>query len=415
MFNQKLFLSVMALIVIGTMNCTSQPVEIRPGEQVMPYPSYMTLKNDTLVVNAINADGRYSFGRLVAINTSALDKALEGDGPKNPLPWASVVTSNTLIPTAAGMMSLDGALLFASSGNNRLYKMALTDKGFACNEPQASIDECGEASSFSLSDLDPLAVQIISSDASEEIVAVSYASSSRIDLISFGPGAPMKSKKQLDATNFIRPKIKDKISSDEIVITKKIQVEGSLAYFLLERQIRAGSARQAHNGAYIAAIPVADLVNNAKVPDASITLWNLKSAYSMTGVHDFFIDQAEEVAYILGRSPEALFKINLKTSVLVDMAPACMSASSLAVSKTKNRIVMPCFSDNRIASFTMTPLAPDITSSIHGQGPIYAVIDESKNYIYVSFFGDGRLAIFDDQLKYLGHIFEPVSSNGNGG
>ncbi len=415
MFKQKLFSCSMGvlIIILSNISCTSQPVAIPPGEQVMPYPFFMALKNDLLLINSANTDGRFSHGRMVGINTLELDKALKGNGAKTPIPWSSVVTSNTMIPNAAGMMSLDGDLVFASSANNRLYKVPMSESGFVCNNPGQSVEQCQEALSLSLSELDPLAVQVISNGA-EEIVAVSYWSSPRIDIISHSKSSPMKVLKHFDAADFIKSKTSAKISSDEIVVTKKIQVENGLVYFLLERISNDVVSRSALKGAYLVAISPADLLKFDSIPESAIKLYNLKDNYFIAGVHDMFVDGTNEIAYILGRSPEALFKINLKTSVLMDTATACMSASSLAVSKANNRIIMPCFKDNRVASFTMSPLALDTTSAIHGQGPIYAVIDERKKYIYVSFFNDGKVAIFDEELKYLGHVFEPVSANGMG-
>jgi hypothetical protein len=123
------------IIILSNISCTSQPVAIPPGEQVMPYPFFMALKNDLLLINSANTDGRFSHGRMVGINTLELDKALKGNGAKTPIPWSSVVTSNTMIPNAAGMMSLDGDLVFASSANNRLYKVPMSESGFVCNNP----------------------------------------------------------------------------------------------------------------------------------------------------------------------------------------------------------------------------------------------------------------------------------------
>lgn len=406
MLNRRIVPYVISIIAIGISSCTSQPVETPPGDYVMPFPLHMALKDNVLLVGGVNADNRFSHGRLVALDTEALDKVLKSDAPKYPISLQSVLSANMLIPTASSMMAVKDDIFFASP-EGRLYKVPMTPKGFVCNRAQSFIEGCKDVKSLDVGHTEPLALQIISKN--PEILAISFSSSSRISLVSLSTMTP---KKSFDAYDFLHAK-GIKISAEERVLTKKILVEkkdtaDALVYFLLERRsiVQISPSPQ---GAYLVAIKQADLLTKDTIPASLISLWDFKDLFSIVGVHDIFVDESNKMAYLLGQSPEILFKINLTTSVLIDTAPACVSASSLTVSVAQNRIVMPCFKDNRIASFTMSPLALDITSKIYGQGPSYVVIDENKNYIYVSFFNDGRVVIFDNQLNYLGHVFDATT------
>lgn len=407
MLNRKIVPYVISIIAIGIGSCTSQPIESPPGEYVMPFPLHMALKEDVLLVGGVNADSRFSHGRLVALDTNALENSLKGGGPKDPIPIKSVLTANMLIPTASSMMSVEKDIVF-SSAEGRLFKVPMTPKGFQCNQPQRSIEDCKDALYLDLNQTEPLALQIIKS-AGKEILAISFSSSSRINLVNL---STMKLEKSFDAYDFLTAK-GIKISADERVLTKKIRVEkkdtaDALVYFLLERRSTVQMS-PSPQGAYLVAIKESVLLSKDKIPASLISLWDFKDHFSVVAVHDIFIDESNNRAYLLGQSPELLFKINLTTNVLLDTAPACVEASSLTVSVAQNRIIMPCFGGNRIASFTMSPLALDITSNIHGQGPAYVVIDEKRNYIYVSYYSDGRVVIFDNQLKYLGHVFDATT------
>lgn len=387
------------------LSCATPPKQQVPDDSVLPFPFHMVQKDNFLFINGTNADAHYGFGRLMAINTDALDAYLKSDKKKNPIPASEVVRSNTLIPGGASMMSVANDVLMASSVSNKFYKLPLRTEGLSCNKPGVSIDHCPEVKSLPLSGTDPLRVNTLKTSATETIVALAYAASSYIDLISVKAEALTKIKaiNMLDVLN----RASKKIPVDELVVVKKIQIEGDKIYLLVEQQFKSLTARFKEKNSFLVSMVLEDFLNKETLSADDISVWDLKDLFFITGVHDSFIDQ--NTAYILAKSPEALFKIDLSRNHILDRATSCMSASSLSVSKSMNRIIMPCFGDNHIASFSMSPLVLELSTPILGQGPIYALIDEVKKYIYVSFFKEGKLMIFDENLRYLGHIFEPPS------
>lgn len=388
------------------LSCTTPFSQNLPDAEVLPYPFHMVQKDQTLIINSTNADGRYSFGRLMAINTEALDNYLKSDKPKSPIAAKEVVRANTLIPSAVGTMAVGNDLVFASGETNLLYKVALTNNGFSCARPNQSIAACSGVTSIALSGMDPLMINTFKGSASEEIIVVAFASSNDIDLIRSTKEGLSKIK-HINTLEMVNKKLSEKIPEDEFIIIKKIQVEEDKIYVLLEHEFKSLTTRLTPKASFLMSVSVSDFLNKEKLDAEMLSLWNLRELFSISAVHDSFIDGT--TAYVLGKSPEALFKIDLSHKLILDTATGCMSASSLSVSKSMNRIITPCFGDNRVASFSMSPLVLEFSTPVLGQGPIYALIDESKKYIYVSFFKEGKLVILDESLRYLGHIFEPAS------
>ncbi|MCA9508532.1 MAG: hypothetical protein KC505_08940 [Myxococcales bacterium] len=406
--------AIKLIALFSWVGCTSAPVKVPPPDHSVPFPLHMALEGDALLVVGANTDDHFSDGKLVVIDTTAVDRVIKSGVPKNPIAWNSVVTSNVLIPSASSMIALDSnTVTFASDSSSRLYRFSIRSGVLSCENAQKSIVDCKDTQSLSLKQSEPGYLQLIATNNNEKNLLISYRTSSQIELISLG--TKMKHVRSFNFVDTLKSK-NIKISADEIIVTKKIQVEKnnekSLVYFLLERQFKEDKSQP--QGIYLLSINLSDLLNNEKISPSRVNFWDFKDKFFIDSAHDMHIDEAEQSVYILAEKPESIFKFSLKSKTLLDTTSVCESATSMSVSKEQNRIFIPCYKDSRIASFTKSPLSLDVVSEIHGQGPAKAVLDEKKKLIYVSFFDDGTLGIFDFNLKYLGKVFSTTSPDGIG-
>jgi hypothetical protein len=124
-------LSVLVLIafyIFSFLACTSRPEMRLPPEQVMHYPFTMALNNQTLMVSATSADGKYDFGRLVTINTDSIKRAIDNHDNSNPIDWKAIVTGNVLIPKWAGEISFSSDfLVFSDAENQEIISLPVTN------------------------------------------------------------------------------------------------------------------------------------------------------------------------------------------------------------------------------------------------------------------------------------------------
>lgn len=401
------FSLVMALLFF--MACTS-PQEVRiPNEEVMHFPYSMALMGNTLVVASASSDKKYDFGRLVSLDTNAIKKAVLSTGEKAPIPWNSVVKSNFLIPQDASELSFSkNYLTFANRENSQLIAVPLKNGTPVCNDPFMRADACEGARTLTLPEYDPFSVVIIESNDKEEFILVSYLSSDRIDLIHNDKAQnAMSIKKSFRASEWLSAKLKTDALKNRRVITRKMRTTETKAYFLFEQHPKKTNAPVRPKGAMLAAIKTNDLQQGN---DKTIEFWNLSDFY-IDGAQDFYIDEASNVAYILGRVPEALYRIDLAQKTLIDTKVLCRGASIMAVSAAKDMIVTPCAADNRLASFSLSSLELKGSSNIMGRGPSYVVIDEVNDLIYCSFTIGGFVAIFNNKLELLGHVFDKAPYN----
>ena len=52
--------------------------------------------------------------------------------------------------------------------------------------------------------------------------------------------------------------------------------------------------------------------------------------------------------FLLGASPERLYKFDLDLKSLIEGKPMCADAKTFLVDETNNQIYVPCFKDNQI-------------------------------------------------------------------
>lgn len=131
----------------------------------------------------------------------------------------------------------------------------------------------------------------------------------------------------------------------------------------------------------------------------------------VASAHDFYLDEAQNHLYLLGRIPESLYKIDLARKTLLNKSPVCTEATKMAVSQIKDSLVIPCFKDNRVSLYTLSSLTLSNVTPVIGRGPSYCVIDEPHGLVYCTFTVEGIMVIFDDRLNYQGYIFNKAPRN----
>lgn len=402
-------------------SCTSKPDERLPDERVMHFPNAMAQNGRYLAVGSSAADGKYHFGRMAVLDTSAIKRIITNDEPHEPIAWGSVVTSNFLIPQETGQIYFsDSFTVMASRENNKLIAIPVSNGASKCNGTHSKAESCDSASSLELFAYDPFAILNLEDKPSEENLLVSYLSSDQIDLLKLekakGKNA-LSFHKSFNAIDWLRGKVEADVVKNQRLITRKLAVSfkndanRSKAYFLLEQHPQKFTTPTRPKASYIVAIKASDLVGNNVISEPKVELWNLQDLASISGVQDFYIDEVKNEAYVLSRVPEALYKLDLSARSIIEVASVCTGATSFAVNPTDDQIVMPCFMDNRVASFSMTTLHAKATSKILGRGPSFVVIDASNGLIYCTFSNEGILAILDAKLNLLGHIFDKAPIN----
>jgi len=380
----------------------------------MHFPFAMAINGQTLLLSSQDSDGKYDYGRLVAFDTKEIKQDIKNLSQK----WEQLVKSNVLIPPDIGLISFEDYIIFASRADNRLY---LTPKPL-CNEPFEVISKCPDTATLDLGHNDPYALAVLEKKTERDIILASYLSSGHLDLIEYNKKPKKPALKALKSLN-IQDWLGEKYKGD--FFTKKVSVAQANLYILVERKpskefiddltkrkvsFKLATLRK-NTGALLLKIKVDDLLNKNKITDADIKIFNLQEDFGISLAQDFYIDKNDEIAVILARSPESLIKIKLDSEKILDTQLLCRGASLMAVSQDLDRIVVPCFSDNRVISLTLSSLAIVAASDFHGRGPAFALIDEDHKKVFVSFNIEGKVGVFDFDLKYLGELFEPAPRN----
>lgn len=392
-----------------------------PDERVMHFPGAMAQFGSHLAIGSSAADGKYHLGRMVVVDTAAVKQSIGANEEHAPVAWEKVVRSNVLIPQETGEIHFsDSYVVTAGREDSQLIAIPVSNGVSPCNDVHAKLDQCAGASILNLGNYDPFALVGLSEKPSEEFILASFLSSDRIDVIKLDKN---KSKdalsvhKSFNAIDFVRPKIDAATLKNQRILTRKMVVTAksdpllSKVYFLLEQHSQKIPTSAKPKLSFLVGIRTSDLLANSVLTDSKIELWNLNDVGTIAGVQDLFIDDAKNEAYVLARVPEALFKIDLAHKSLIEVASICTEATSMALSPADDMIVIPCFKENRITSLSMKSLTIKATSKVLGRGPTFVVIDKTTGYIFCSFSSDGIVAILDDKLNYVGHLFNKAPSN----
>lgn len=383
----------------------------------MHFPFTMALNGKTLVVASTSADRRDNFGRLVSINTDAIKTELAKEGHTSPLDFNQLVRTNVLIPQEVGEISFSkNNICFASRDNSRFIAMGLENGEPVCNEPMADIESCSHTKALTLPDNDPYAISVIKSNDVEEFVIASYESSDRLDVVKIKKGEGndgaeiVSSFFALDLITMGTKPIKNQRMITRKIIVTSPEDNMSTVHFLFEQHPKKTIAPTRAKIAYLVSIKSSDILSGNPITSTMVEIRDLNDLFSISGVQDLYIDH-ENQSVILTRVPEAIFKINLTENKLIESKIVCTGATSMSVSHSKDMLVVPCFKDNRVASYSLSNLELLHVSNILGRGPAYTVIDELQDLIYVSFNLGGFVAILDAKnLKNLGHVFNKAPS-----
>lgn len=395
-------------------SCTSKPEERFPDDEVMHFPTSMTLHNSFLAISSSSADGKYHAGRLMVIDTSIVKEIIESKGSLEPISLKKIVRTNFMIPEESGEIYFSSDFLItAGRKNSEMVAVSVKDDLPQCNKPRSLLKDCKNAQSITLPNYDPHALVNVVNNSLEEQILGSYLSSDRIDMIKIEKGNNAISiTKSLHANQFLKPKLKANALKNQRIITRKMQLvkaSDEKIYFLFEQHSQRTQAPTKPRGTFLVAIKTSELI--ASSAPEQVEIWNLNELASIAGAQDFFVDEAKREAYVLARVPEAIYKLNLANASIMDVGSVCTGATSMALDPDEDRIVIPCVLDNRLIALSMKDLTIKGTSKVLGRGPSSVVIDKTTGYIFSTISGDGIVAIVDDKLNYIGRIFEKAPSN----
>lgn len=130
-------LSVLLHVFMSFLACNDQPLTRIPPKTVVPYPTQMATSGDTLWVSGANADGKYSYGRLMGLSLKKI--FLQPEKSDEPIDLSAVLDSNTLIPSDIGKISIaNDILVFASLASGKIYAQKLGETSFLALIPMRS-------------------------------------------------------------------------------------------------------------------------------------------------------------------------------------------------------------------------------------------------------------------------------------
>lgn len=422
-------LSLPLALIFGLLSCTSRIEERIPDERTVRFPNSMALEGDVLVVNATNADGKYNYGRLITLDAKAI-KTLTGADAKS-LPWSKVVTSDALAPLDVGAVVMTkGAITFTDRRHGKLFSVPI-EKLLASKDPFVEVQKISGAESLSFFEDGPEqdinGLTIIKTGDDEDIFLASSLSSDALELVRLtkNPQLSLKKVKHLSGLDLLKLKIDAKDLEKHVrkykkdqkprVITKamfatSIGDEASKVYLLLELHRQKNLFAKSPRALFLVSIKVSDLLADA--PITKVDVLDLKKSFNIHGGRDLFIDETAGLALVLATNPSGLFKIDLKNKSILETASTCSDAAGIAVNKDLDLVVIPCSKEDRLMSFFWSDMGIKATSDVVGRAPAYALIDKERKLIYCSYYHDGRVAIFDENLKYLGHLFDKAQGEG---
>jgi hypothetical protein len=401
-----LLLNICSILILGA--CTSKPEVKKPEERVMHYPSLLALSPDdeTLLVASSNLDDKYDRARLISISRSKIKNALAQNDTKNPLPWSSVVTANTMIGADIGGLNISMQYIsFVTRQNNQLVTLPVP----LCNKPKEYIDSCPKLSSLELHEHDPFSIDQFGPG--NEHLIISYLMASRIDIMNLQE--PVLPNKTVDAQSLLKEKMPnhkfDKyiIGINKIFISKKNDLSQAKAYFLINEIPKNAVSPVYAKASYLLAINMSHLLGNQAITASMIDLIDLTDKFAIASAQDLHIDDNKGQAYVLSRIPQALYLIDLTKNELLKTGVACNGATSIAMGN--DFLVVPCFTENLIAMYSLD--LDLINTSPYGRGPLQCVIDKAHDLIFCTISEDGILAIYDKKLGILGHVFDKAPLN----
>lgn len=401
------------LLLVG---CTSQPDARTAQPWVMHFPLNMTIDQDRLLVSSTSADGKYDHGRLVLIDLVEVKNQLDAKAQTSPFSFAKVAKSSKIIPKGAGNLTVTSShdtLLFASRDDAQILVSSLTDK-LPCSDNDEPLSQCPGVATQTCAFDEPSEVAVLAQVGTKVTYVASSFNSDDIAVYSgeMSGATPQKTLvAQYHAATWAT--LAGVTSKKKVVfVTKKIRTSplGDTIYLVVEKHREYRLEEKRPQGAYLLKIKAADLVSGKTLVASDLTLWDLQEKFSISGVHDFFVDEATQTATILASKPELIVQVDLSKKLLLGRASVCRGASMMASSPGSNFLAVPCFLDNLVTTFDKTTLALDRVTQLN-EGPAYAVIDEKRGLIFVTTYLDGRVVVLNQNLELQGYIFNKAPRN----
>lgn len=387
-------------------------------EKVVHYPFSLALHGSTLLVGSTAADGKYNAGRLIGLNTGTIKAAIDNrdfDALKN---WNKIVTNNVMIPPSVGPISFSERLiLFTSRGENKLLSLPVKHDALACNKPMSYVESCEGVKSIHLSESDPYSFAEIQQSAKENTIALSYLTSSRLDILKINQQG-ITLRKHFDMADWLRSKKAlhelRRVITKKVFVTHKHDPANATVYFLLEHHLKDFPFFTKPRLSHVLSVKVSDLLADEPLHESKIDLIELTERFNLIGVQDLYVDEVQNEAIVLGRMPEALYKIDLGKKSLVKTSVVCTESTTMAVNNNLDLIVVPCFKDNRVQAYSLSQLELTRSSTVIGRGPAFAAIDEKNKLVYCSLNLDGTVVVLDLMLNQLAEIFDKAPSSRTG-
>ena len=362
-------------------SCTTQPGQERIPSLAMPFVMALEIYKDGLFVAATNYDGKYGSGKLASVTASS----------------GTIRNEYEIYSDSQNVKIFNETLLITSKEHNTLSAINMAGGNINCGNATAKLTDCANASTYKLRHSDPFALALLDSNAANTYVLSAYLSSEKIDLFKISKTPSISLVNSIDAKSFITG-----LDSNYSVSTAQIKNSNNKIFILLNAHEEKTKEldRELSLKSYLVEISSADLLlgnrQNAKVRDLSV--FGIKQA------NDFYVSNTH--LWLLSQNPSGLYKINLSNDFLENQVSVCSSAKMMAANETKDILILPCFEQNIVQSFFMNTLQVKKVANIKKKSPAYAAIDESNNLIFVSYFEEHQVGVFDMNLNFLKMLFK---------
>ena len=388
-----MFKKILLLNILLISACTTQPKEEAIPQYNMPFVLPIVIKDSNIFMGATNNDERYKSGKLAAAN---IKKMLSADiNPKNYISKEYEIYSDTQI-----IKIFESQIFLISKSKNNLLVLPLNSDNINCQTNTNTLYDCQNSLTHNIKN-DPKSLQIFK-DSTNNIYAFIAYSSEHIDILKIENNKISLIKTisvalMISKTSYNYEIIQIQTTKDDILILFKSYVKHNKKHeSLAEHNLDTLKEHQV----YLAKATIKDIINN----DYNNLEVKSLSDLGIIDAKDLYMQNNE--ALILSHNPSSLFKVNLVDYSITKRVEVCPSATMLATNLAKNALVIPCFSDNIVQLFSLNDLQIKNQANIKKQTPSYAAIDQVNNLIFVSYFEEHIVGVFDMNLKLIKTLFK---------
>lgn len=191
---------------------------------------------------------------------------------------------------------------------------------------------------------------------------------------------------------------------------------------LLAGQVDTANLRQIDlSGRYVkppTQTPTTPSASDPKVPPNLLQLTNKR--YFGSQVHGFDISPDKDEIYVLLHGPDSLLKVDFSQNsnniddLVVGVTASCRYPIDIIASK--DLVYVACFSE-AVTAYDSATLNEKYVNRFGGRGPVKLMLDErhDKNRLYVAYYSDSSVGVFDLNLNWIGRLFEQLPEYENGG